>query len=418
MAMFSSWRTLCAVLLTALVCACGGAGSSASAPVGGITVTPSNGQVTVSWAASPGVEYWLVYAATSSPLNVQSLPAGHVWVSPATSPYTVTGLTNGVTYTFAVNGRTNGGPGGPLTPSQSATPHIAGAHWLPGSGVSTSTALTGLSYGSSTADSLNYFVAVGNGGAIYKAQHNVSATINGYSWSALTSGVTTDFKAALYAFNKYIAVGANQGTNNIVSSADLTTWTPATWTPAGANINALASNGTGVLAVGDGGKAFYTADGTTWTSVTTGVTDNLYGLTYSSAVGWVAVGANGRMISSTDMLTWTSITSGTTNTLRGVAVTSSNVHVAVGDGGKVLTSSDGVNWTAQTPAGTNLLAVSTDSSQFLAVGQSGTVLTSPDGTTWTSVSQTASTQDLTAIYGSIGLYVVVGASGANIYSTY
>lgn len=422
MSMFSFWRNTASVLLAALVCACGGAGSSSPAPVGGITATPGNGQVTVSWTADPGVDYWLLYAPTSSPLDVQNLPVAHLWITPATSPYVVTGLTNGVTYTFAVNGRTNGGPGGPLSASKSAVPHIAGAHWTAGAGVSTSINLTGLAYGTSTADSLNYFVSVGNGGAIYKALNNISATVTGYGWSALTSGVTTDFKAAAYAFGKYFAVGANQGVNNIMSSADLATWTAGTWTPSCTGLNALAGNGTVLAAVGNNGCIVSSTDGVNWTTVTTtgAGTNNLRGLTYSASGVWVAVGDNGTLITSPDLVTWTTPTiSGLGGTgLTGVTVTSGYLYVAVGAGGKVLTSPDAVTWTTQASLGTNLLAVNTDSTQFVAVGAAGAIFTSADAVTWTAVSQSASGSDLTAILGSVGMYMVVGASGATISSTY
>lgn len=422
MALLSLWRKIAAILLALLVGACGGSGSSAPSPVGGITVTPGNGKVTVSWTATSGVEYWLLYAPTSSSLDVNNLPAGHVWVSPATSPYVVSGLTNGVTYTFAVNGRTNGGPGGPLSASVSAVPHAAGAHWVAGSGASGTTDLTGVTYGTSSADSLGYFVAVGNAGAVYKTQNSVSGMINGYSWSAVSSGVSTDFRATTYGFSKFIAVGANGGANNIMSSADLSTWTAGTWGAGCTGLNAVFNNGSVVAAVGDNGCVVYTADGTNWTTVaTTGAgTNSLRGLTYSSAGLWVAVGDNGTLITSPDLVTWTarSVSGLGTTALTGVTVTSGNVYVAVGAGGTVLTSSDAATWTTQSSLGTNLLAVSTDSSQFLAVGAAGAIFTSSDAVTWTAISQSASSSDLTAIYGGVSLYQVVGKSGATIYSTY
>ena len=67
MSKLSLWRRLATVCLALIVSACGGAGSSASPPVGGIVATPGNGKVTLTWQASAGVDYWLMYAADRMP---------------------------------------------------------------------------------------------------------------------------------------------------------------------------------------------------------------------------------------------------------------------------------------------------------------------------------------------------------------
>lgn len=115
-----------AFFLAAFLAACGGGGSSAQPPTGGITATAGDGQVTITWTADAGVDYWLMYAATASAINMKSPPGNHAWItSNVTSPLVISGLTNGVTYSFAMDGRISGGPGGAQTPSVSATPAAA-----------------------------------------------------------------------------------------------------------------------------------------------------------------------------------------------------------------------------------------------------------------------------------------------------
>jgi len=115
--------TISALFLAAFLAACGGGGSSAPPPTGGITATAGDGQVTITWVADAGVDYWLMYAATATPIDMKSPPGNHAWLTTGvTSPLVISGLTNGVTYSFAMNGRISGGPGGAQAPSVSATP--------------------------------------------------------------------------------------------------------------------------------------------------------------------------------------------------------------------------------------------------------------------------------------------------------
>lgn len=423
----SLWRKTAVILLALVVSACGGKGDSASPPAD-FKVTTGNGQVIVTWTATPGVQYWLMYAQTSSPLDISNPPAGHYWASQngspdLTSPLVLTGLTNGLPYAFAMNGRTDGGKGGPQTASQSATPRPAGANWTAGTG--TVGNLRGLTLGTSSTDSQNYYLAVGDGGVMYQALDGVSQSVTGYSWTTVTGPVTSpavNFKAATNAFSRYIAVGnggVGGGANSIYSSTNLSTWTAAAWasgtsTPS-AGLNALASNGTTLVAVGDSGSAYSSTDGLTWTAVNTGVTSNLYGVAYSSYLGWVAVGQSGTLITSPDLVTWTVRASNAgANDLNGVAITYTGVAIAVGNGGTVVKCSDGVgsSWVAQTlGASTNLYAVNTDSVQFLAVGAGGAAFTSVDWTSWVPATSTGTTNDLLAVYGTASKYMAAGKSG-------
>jgi hypothetical protein len=417
----SLWLKLVAVCLALLVSGCGGgAGSSAPAP-SGFTVTPTNGQVIVTWQASPGVDYWLMYAATAAPIDIKSPPGGHVWATKITSPYVVSGLTNSVTYSFAMNARTGGGPGGAQTASLSTAPRAAGSSWLAGAGGAG--ALRGVSYGTSSANGLAYLVAVGDAGSIYKTADGVSQGLTGYTWSQVTVGPLVDFKAATYAYSHYVAVGSSGGTYNITSSADLVNWIPATFfsgSPS-AGVNAVASNGTTLVAVGNSGTVFYSNNALNWTAATVpvGFLGALYGVAYSSTNGmWVAVGAGGVLITSTDGgANWTTGNSHSGSDLNSVAVAAGNVFVAVGAGGTIVRSTDGSTWSLLTPGPTSsLYAVATDSVLFVAVGDGGKEFTSADGLSWIPAVTNGTTADLRAVVGSASKYVAVGLSGATLSS--
>ena len=420
----SLWRLMATFLMALVVTACGGGNGGPAAAPTDFKVTPGNGQVTLTWTAQPGVDYWVMYAPTATPIDIKNPPSNHAWLTDrVTSPYVLNGLANGVTYSFAMNARTGGGKGGEQTASQSVVPRYAGSTWVAGSGLGTNS-MRGITLGVSSADSLSYFVAVGDGGKIYKNAESVSQGLNGYSWSVVTPANTIDvnFKAATYTLSKYLAVGSGGTGNNVYYSTDLTTWTPAS-TTISTGLNALVSNGATVVAVGNGGQAYYSTDGSTWTAATmpSSFMSNLYGVAYSSYTGmWIAVGAGGALLTSLDAKTWTSASSGVAVDLNSVIATTGNVIVAAGNSGTVITNNNtmttSVNgtWTAQTLGySPTLYAVSTNSVQFLTVGAGGVAFTSIDGVTWAPVSSTQTSNDLLAIYGSASKYLVVGTAGAN-----
>lgn len=432
MSLFTVRRALGLALISLLLSACGGRGSSAPPPVGGITVTPGDGQVVVTWVAEPGVEYWMFYAPTSS-ISTTSLSntSGLRGLINVTSPYIVTGLANGQLYSFTLDGRYDGGPGGPGTPSVSAVPRPAGTTWTAGAAMG-SADMRGLAWGAITApaaaSSSNYYLAAGASGALYQSTDGV--TTAGLNWTQNTSsGITANLNAAVYTLGKFIVVG---DAGSIYSSADLATWSAGT-SINGQNLNAVASNGARVVAVGNAGTIAYSADGLTWLAAASVPTSNhLYGVVYNSTGVWLAVGAGGTLLTSTDGSTWTAQVSGTMVDLKAAAfraatsttttlptastTTTPAAYVAVGLGGLVLTSSDAVTWSAQTLVGAaDLLAVTPVYSQFLAVSAGGAVYTSPDGTTWTA--QTSGTSlPLYGLANAKGQFVAVGQAGTSLYS--
>lgn len=477
-----------ALLLTVLLVACGG-GSGAPAPAGGLTVVAGGGQVTVSWQQDPSVQYWLLYGQQSTALDMSNPPGAspgalnnptvgsnpytfvcgtassagvpsagqHLWITPINSPCVITGLTEGLTYAFALNGRSNGGPGGPQTPTAYATPRPADANWTLGAGLG-SNALYGTSYGAANNGTSDY-VAVGSGSSIY---HSLDAL----NWTQVTTPTppTMNFRATTYTFGYFFAVGVGDtASTNVYYSTDMVTWIPAA-SPGTAiatnGLNAVASNGTTMVGVGNNGTISYSSDGSTWTAATFynggAGGHNLYGVAYSPAgavVGggayWVAVGAAGTLMYSVDAVNWypsTGTSPAPTQDLYAVTAlpalpttyvpgwVANPMVVAVGAAGTVITSPDGNNWTQQALPGAvtpRLNAVVSDGVQFLAVGQAGATFVSTNGTTWTNpvttyfssptgsgvASTTATTgQDLYSLYGTSTLYVATGQGGVAVTS--
>ena len=415
-----SFKLFLAALLAALLLAACGNGEPAPAPTS-LAVSPAESSVTVTWDMKDGVEYWLFFGPTtyapSSTASMQAwfgLPGGNV-ILKATSPYVVSGLPNDLSYSFSVNGRTNGGPGGPGATPVAATARLAGATWSAGATIGSGGDLRSLTWATTTSadgllSSTNY-VAAGAAGALYTSS-------DGVSWNALNSATSSNFNGAAY-FGSFKLVGDG---GVILLSTDAITWN-AQNSGTTQNLYAISSNGLNLnVAVGANGTIITSADGTTWTPATaTATSRDLYAVNYSTLNGgtWLAVGAGGTMVKSTDGLNWSAVASGSNADLRGIGygitslTTGTGTYVAVGTGGTLLSSADGVAWAAQTLSSTSTLNAVIMGSQFVAIGNAGVIFTSTDGLTWTPRS-TGTNKDLYAITRGGLSYLAVGASGSNL----
>ena len=413
MSLASLCLRLLAVALAVLLSSCGGGGSSASPPTGGLTVTPGGNQVTLTWTATPGVDYWLLYAPTTAALDMTNPPANHVWRLSVTSPLVITGLANGTTYAFTINGRVSGGPGGTPTPTQFATPRPAGDSWTAvTSTANASTQFRSLMVGTD-ANSVTQYMAVGASGIYYSGDSQ--------TWVQDTNAPTTSYTAGIYTLSTFIA--ASSSAPYISHTTVPLSWTSAATQPAGP-VAALASNGSRVVAVG--GSAVYFSDdaGANWSTGTISGTApaSLNGVTYNSTLGlFVAVGTGGAVLTSSDGASWTVGASAGTQNLNGVTSYGSYV-VAVGNAGSVAisSSSSGLSWSVQTIGGgtASLKAATYDGVQWVAVGSAGTVLTSTDGATWVNdtnpsgaATGSGTANDLYAVIGSQVYYVMAGDNG-------
>lgn len=408
------------------------------------------------WDPTAGVEYWLFMASDASltAFNWINLPNAHAYIN-ATSPYYVCGLYNGTTYYFATNGRVDGGPGGPSSPTISATPYNASAAWQLNTTPLTSD-IYGVGYTSLETcgnnigiSSKGTFAAVGASGAIYTSGDGKT----GWTDNSITNFTTNLNAVTGYAANqnnsanpslRWIAVGDGgavvyfDGTNWIVGGVPGSTANPNTQ-----NLHAITHVLSNYTAVGDLGTVMSSTDGITWTSHTTssGTANNLNGVTHGAV--YVAVGDAGTIITSGDGTTWTPVQSSpTTNNLRQVAAYSSiygSIYVAVGDASTVVVSKDGgATWDIATspPATSNaaLVGVTVESqfsyvsplvadpslgfitlAQFVAVDSNGNAYTSVNGYEWSAAIPTGAANLNTLVSSGFG-YVAAGNGGATTYA--
>lgn len=467
----SAVKSMLALLATAILSSCGGNHGSAAAPPADFRVEEGEGGVTLYWTGVAGVDYW-AYAGQSSSIckncgnstnNWNSLIGAQSrgWASAITPPYFFTGstiqtgLNNDVVYSFIMDGRINGGPGGNSTPSVSAKPRLNGAYWYTG-GAFGQAGITSLAFGpilntsTNTYATTSTYLALGSGGIKYQSS-------NGLNWTAITTTDAVDWKGAAYAFpgnttlQKFVGVGAG---GKVVYSLDLANWTlsaTAVSESAGQDLNAVASNASLLVAVGNNGSVIRSSDGITWYAANPLPSrPHLYAVAYTTVASgsfWVAVGAAGKMFYSSDAINWNAIESGSNQDLKGVASltnttysngvytpTSTPVYsyavVAVGKNGTVTQSSDLVNWTAKTlGSGDNFNGVVASTAliptnQFMIVGEGGQAFTSPDGVNWTSrtdaaaaaVAQTQSSSLIGLIRGYNNQYLAWATNGSTIYS--
>lgn len=414
-------------------------------PPSALSATAGDGRVKLTWTGSPGVEYMLFSSTDSSSTisNWANLPNAHSY-SLAVTPFYMCGLYSGTPYYIFANGRTNGGPGGPTTPTVSATPYNASAHWIanvtPLSQNLVNPNLYGVGYASLTTCSNNTtsaagsFAAVGAGGAIFTSN-------DGQNWntpSSLPPGFTSDLYAVTgYVVNlnnpttpglRWVAVGAGGAS---VYSTDGITWSVGRANLGNPALRSLTQVTGNFTAVGDTGTILSSIDGITWTAHTSGSTQNLRGITHGSI--YIAVGDGGTVLTSADGNVWGTQASGTTSILRQVA-TLGSIIVAVGDSGTIVTSiNGGVTWTTQSlPNAPSLVAVAAESqlvingvidtllgvipsAQFVAVDSAGNTYTSVNGVTWLNAMSTGISSPNALVSSGFG-YVATGNSGATAYA--
>ncbi|MBC7919302.1 MAG: hypothetical protein H7Y28_15985 [Rhodoferax sp.] len=415
-----SLKVIASLLVAAAITVGCGGGSPAPAPTG-LTAVASESTVTLTWDTTPGVEYWVFYAPTAFAPKDNSnmsrwfnLLGGAVLLN-VRPPYTIAGLANANSYSFTVNGRTGGGPGGPAATTVSATPRLAGGTWTAGTTISTQD-FRGLAYGGS-------YIAVGTGGAI-------ASSADATTWTNVTSPSTQSLNGVAYFPSNVTTDGITTATANYIAVGDagtvLTTTGTAAWTSktsgTAKNLYAVASNGLGLsVAVGADGTIITSSDTTTWKPATSSGTTNDLRAVSSISGTWYAAGTNGTLVKSTDGLTWTSVATGSAANFYGItygASTSTTAAVAfvlVGSGGTVLTSADAVTWTSQVLPGTSKLNAVVYGSQFVTVGDGGKIFTSTDAVTWTAVVTNNTSNLLTLARGSY-TYATAGVAGTNLTS--
>jgi photosystem II stability/assembly factor-like uncharacterized protein len=405
-------------------------GGPAAAPT---NVKVANGDTfaTVTWDMVSGVQYFIFWDTGSgvSPEGCSASPTCLASIQ-ATSPFIISRLTNGTTYSVTINGRTQGGRGGPGSPAKLMTPGYAGSSWTSGS--AGTNALNGITYGTifdvSGNNLGNGYVAAGASGALYYGIVDVNNSLN---WTPIVNPLpSSTFNALSNTGATFVAVG-NGGA--IMYSANYAqTWSSISTNPSSYDLHAITTNNTSFVAAGNNGTILTSTDatGTVWTTQTSGTTNNLNGISIGNV--YVVVGDSGTLLTSSDALNWTANSAVAslipTVNLKSVAYcsvippsgvwagTTISPFVAVGSGGTVLTSLDGgTTWTSQVlPNGATLTGV-TCGHQFVAIDDSGHIFNSLDGLTWTGPVQTA-TGTLSAIARGSYDYTAVGAGGLTFHS--
>lgn len=397
---------LASLAFAILAAGCGGKGSSADFPAD-FKVVAGDAAAVVTWTPEPDVEYWIFYGPGSDITTQNWATAGGSVIPKANSPYVVTGLVNGTTYSFTINGRKGGGPGGTAAPTQVVLPQLAGATWTSGEPLG-SGRLNGVAAGTGLQGVAN--VSVGAGGAIF------SSIASGATAARVNPAAPADLNAVWYGGVGFVAAGAN---GTLLFSYDTLEWTVQTSGTTAALYGGTSLGNGGFAAVGAAGTILTSTNGISWAVADSGTANDLYAAAYGNG-RYIAVGANGTVLVNTEG-TWVAAASGTTTDLRGIAFgsvatdpeTVIPTFVAVGANGTILTSSDGTAWVAQAPATTIDLAAVVFGGQFVAVGKSGTILTSPDGLAWEArTSGTAS--DLAAVGRTLTGYTAVGDAGTNV----
>ena len=406
--MIRNFRGIPVILVLLLIACRSQLDAPASAP-GNFTITPGDGQAVLNWDAEP-VQIYSVYYQVGPEVSLSNYIGLYSAVSP---PLTITGLANQTQYAFIVNASNQGSVPGPATAVVTVTPGASGtgSSWTVGAPFSSST-MRGLAFGG------HDFVAVGDDGAMF-ITHDSNSSSGISAWSQVTTlpvGSNTFLASALFTGTGFVAMLSN---GQIITSTDTVAWVLGTSIASAQDLTSIAYNNGTYVAVGLGGIIYSntTADlSGAWVARTSGTGEDLYNVSYVNGI-YAAVGNNGVLVTSTDGVTWTVRNSNTTNTLYQVAY-GANIFVAVGDGGTIVSSPDGINWAVQSNnaiTSQNLYAIGVGAgSKFVAVGVAGTLLYSTVGAEGTWTAANVGSADLNSIVSGAGVFVAVGAAGANV----
>lgn len=404
-----SLRLTAAAVLFATLAACSNSGDSAPPPTG-VTATPGDGRIVLSWDSEPGIEYWVFGAADPGVTvdNWSKLPESFGQIR-ARNPQPLCALTNGTEYWATINARTGTSPGGPGTEAVGASPRMAGEQW---STRALPTAIKGLGFAlvdycstvNANSDSdrpaTGEFIAVGEAASIYTSP-------DGLSWTRQSLAADESFDLDLYAVavdtarpgaydrleQTWFALGAQ---SSLLISNNGADWRSALAPTAEfPELRALARRNDRFVAVGDGGRiASFARNQNNWVERPSRTTADLEFVTYEAG-SFVATGAGGTLLMSGDGNGWTRIELGTGARLRGAAYGNNNANpgnggeeeihtwVAVGEAGTVARSTDGGRkWEVYSLPGQPDLVGVGYTTAFIAVDATGGVWRSIDGASW------------------------------------
>ncbi len=238
---------------------CGPSGTLPSAPTIG-TATAGNAQATVSFTPpmNNGGSAITSYTVTSSP--------GGITRTGTASPITVTGLTNGTSYTFTVTATNSVGTGPASAPSNSVTPSAAVTPPSPPT-------LTGAT-ASDTSATLSFTAPTSTGGSpitgytgTCTAAGKTPGTGTGTSSPVLVSGLAsgTTYSCTLTATNS----AGTSAASNALTVTTLTATCTYSLSPTSQALGAVSANGS-IAVTAAAGCAWTAASNATWISITSG----------------------------------------------------------------------------------------------------------------------------------------------------
>ena len=275
----ASWprRVILFSVASSLLLACSKGETPPEAP-SNVQASAGDQRVELSWTPESGADYWAF--ASSDPtlsLNNWTTQTNAKVVRNIRSPGAVTGLTNGVTYYFIINGRNRAGAGGDASQVVSATPRAAGDTWSAG------TLVTGTNLRAVAATETLLAIA-GSGGSLFTSR-------DALAWNTVASGSSQNFNAGAFGGGYYVVAG-DAGT--VTRSPDGITWTVQSTNLTPNLLDLIYLNG-GFVTVGANGLIATSADANNWIVRTPPVTTTLYGVTFGNA-RYVAVGAAGTIL--------------------------------------------------------------------------------------------------------------------------
>jgi photosystem II stability/assembly factor-like uncharacterized protein len=404
-----------------------------------VLVEGSDASLKVSWPEVSGADsYHILY---NDGVNAD------ITIEGATSPHTISSLTNGTEYSIVVRSVNGDGTADSEAVSGIADIRSTIQHHAP--------RITGVAFGNSK------HILVGDGGAIY------SASSDGTNLTALDSDTKYNLSSVAYGASKFVAVGEG---SVITTSSDGITWT-SKFSPTGGGINKIifANNmfygaaqysmvtssdgntwqvkdhsttqctegpendhylehvayGSNLLVVGaeTGCIKLSSDNGDTWSSNNIGAseTESLVDLIYDGSKFVAITLDNGPVYylqTSTDGETWTKnqVSDADVETIQGFAFDGS-VYVTSSNGGsglRYLTSSDGLVWDVATinSGDMGFAQVIHNGTDFVAVGDNLQMSMSTDsGATWDSKTTSVVTADFMKILHDGGQYLAISSQG-------
>jgi hypothetical protein len=333
-----------------------------------VTADGGSGSAVISWIA-PNANG----SATITSYTVTASPGGETCVATTGTGCTVTGLTNGTSYTFSVFATNSDGNSAASTPSNAVVPLSA-----PGAPTGLSATVT-----SPTSATLTWSAPTTTGGAPivdYTATAflgGVTATQTCSTTTATTCTITGLTTGDAYTFSVTSRNVAGTSATSSVYPAGQDVWT-ATTLPSWGYAPAGGAYGNGVYVVlSDGnGEDFYSTNGTTWSTAT---------MPYSS---------------------FSSVVFG------------NGVFVAVAYGtGYIAYSSNGITWTLATDPGYYWADVSYVGGEFIVQSTSSfsEAAYSTNGVTWTGTPLPSTATGYGPVVGTNGTDLMVGYGNDQIY---